>query len=181
MCLLPFYLECPCCSLERLVLPSRLCLLWAVTWCLCDVCIRMKLIPIWLSLYLSYSGVFWYLTVFLSCSGAFGLLTELVCWSGAFGALTSRSHPSSPRGWWAARGQFGSCAGSGRSGGTRSTAASGGWVCCTQGKRSPTDTEQHAPSTAGARCLQSETKPHSSWIWLFGPLPSSVTVWHWHI
>lgn len=45
VCLLPFNLKCPCCSLECLVFSSRLCLLWAVTWYLCDVCIRMKLTP----------------------------------------------------------------------------------------------------------------------------------------
>lgn len=75
----------------------------------------------------------------------------------SFGVLTSHSRPSSLRGWWAARGRCGGCAGSGRSGGTRSTAASCGWVCCTRGRRSRTDTGPRARATAGARHLQSET------------------------
>lgn len=99
----------------------------------------------------------------------------LVSCPGVFGALTSRSRPSRPPGWWAAQGHCGSCAGSGQSDVRRSTAASCGWVCCIQGRHSPTDTEPHARSTAAARRPQSETKPHRSSVYPFGPLPCSLT------
>lgn len=92
------------------------------------------------------------------CSG----LWQVVSISGVCGALTSRSRPSSPLGWSAAQGRCGSCAGSGQSAARRSTAASCGWVCCIQGRRSPTDTEPHAHSTAAAPRLQSETKQQFS-------------------
>lgn len=80
------------------------------------------------------------------------------CCLGVFGVLTSRSHPSSPQGWWAARGHYGSCAGSGRSAATRSTAASCGRVCCTRETRSLRGTGPRIYSTAPGQHQRSENK-----------------------
>lgn len=75
-------------------------------------------------------------------------------------SLTSHSHPNSPLGWWVVQGRSDSCAGSGRSCGTRPTAAAGGWVCCIPATRSRTDTEPRVRSTAAARHRRSETQTH---------------------
>lgn len=80
------------------------------------------------------------------------------CCLGVFWVLTSRSRPSSPLGWWAVRGHYGSCAGFGRSAVTRSTAASCGRVCCTRGTRSLTDTGPRICSTAPGQHQRSENK-----------------------
>lgn len=108
------------------------------------------------------------------------LYFEWFCCCGAFVLLTSRSRPSIPLGWWVAQGCFGSCgAGSGRSAATRSTAASCGWVYCILGRRSPTDTELHARSTAAAHRLQSETKQRLEFSCL-ALCPPSCLLAGWH-